>query len=76
MIRFFIDIYILILVVDAVLSFLPQFRHERWVMTIRRIASYTLDPVRRILRKTVPDLPFDISPLIVIIGLKLFVALF
>lgn len=76
MIRFLIDIYILILVVDAVISFLPQFRHERWALITRQIASYTLDPVRRVLRRTVPDLPFDISPLIVIIALKLFVALF
>ena len=77
MIRFAIDLYILVIVVDAVLSFLPQLRRETWVLYIRQISGYSLNPVRKILHRYLPDaLPFDISPLIVILLLKLFVALF
>jgi YggT family protein len=77
MIRFIIDLYILIIVIDAVLSFLPQLRQEVWVLYIRQISGYSVNPVRKLLRRYIPDsLPFDISPLIVILGLKLFVALF
>ncbi len=77
MIRFIIDLYILIVVVDAVLSFLPQLRHERWVLLVKQVAGYSTNPIRRILHRFMPNaLPFDISPLIVILGLKLFVALF
>lgn len=77
MIRFIIDLYILIIVVDAVLSFLPQLRRETWVLYIRQISGYSLNPVRKVLQRYMPDaLPFDISPLIVILILKLFVALF
>lgn len=77
MIRFVIDLYILVIVVDAVLSFLPQLRRETWVLYIRQISGYSLNPVRKILQRYLPDaLPFDISPLIVILLLKLFVALF
>ena len=77
MIRFVIDLYILIIVIDAVLSFLPQLRQEVWVLYVRQIAGYTVNPVRKIIGRYMPDsLPFDISPLIVILGLKLFVALF
>ena len=77
MIRFLIDLYILVIIVDTVLSYLPQFRYERWVLFIRQISGYTLNPVRKTLNRMVPPtFPFDLSPLVVILGLKLFIALF
>lgn len=68
MIRTILDIYILVLIVDVILSYFPQWRHQQVVMGIRQAADFTCRPVRRLLP---PDLPFDFSPLIVILGIKL-----
>jgi YggT family protein len=68
LIRVLIDLYIFLLVVDIILSYLPQYRHHVAVTNIRRLADFTCAPVRRWLPK---DLPFDFSPLIVITLLKL-----
>ncbi len=68
MIRVLINLYIIVLIVGAILSYLPQVRHYKWAMYIRKISDYTLNPVRRYLPK---DLPFDFSVIIVIILLKL-----
>ena len=73
MIRFFIDCYIFILLADALLSYLPQFRYQIWAQKINQAANWTLKPVRRLLPR---ELPFDISPLIVILALQLFIFLF
>ena len=77
MIRFVIDLYILLIIVDTVLSYLPQFRVERWAVFIRQVSGYSLNPVRKMIDRTFPNqLPFDLSPLVVILLLKLFIALF
>lgn len=72
MIRALIDLYCFILIIDWILSYLPQFSHHPVVKKIAQIANYTLNPVRRYLPK---ELPLDISPLIVILVLKLIQAL-
>lgn len=72
MIRFLIRLYIYLIIVDAVLSFFPSVRHYHWAKMVRRVANYVLDPVRKILPK---DLPFDISPIIVIFLLNLLMLL-
>ena len=74
MIRFIIDIYILVIIADVVLSYLPEYRHKIWSQKINQIAGFTVKPVRRILPDW--DLPFDPSPLFVILGLQLFIFLF
>tara|TARA_R110000868_G_scaffold110286_1_gene298990 strand:+ start:27178 stop:27399 length:222 start_codon:yes stop_codon:yes gene_type:complete len=63
LIRVLIDFYKFLLIVDIILSYLPQYRHHPIVANIRRAADFTCAPVRRWLPK---DLPFDFSPLIVI----------
>lgn len=72
MIRALINLYILLLIVDVILSYLPQFRHHPMVQWIRKAADFTCKPIRKVLP---PNLPLDISPLIVILLLKLAVAL-
>ena len=69
MIRSLINLYVLVLIIDVILSYLPQFRHQPWAQFIKRAADFTCRPVRQIMP---PDLPFDFSPMIVIIGLQLF----
>ncbi len=68
MIRALINLYILILIADVILSYLPQYRSTVWGQKIKKMADFTLSPIRRYLP---PDLPFDISPLIVFLGLRM-----
>ena len=65
MLRFLLDIYIVILFVHIVLSYLPGC--ERWHV-IRRMADWTCGPVRKRLPR---GLPIDFSPFIVIAGIIL-----
>ncbi len=68
MIRFLINLYIYILIADIILSYIPQYAKEPWAKFINKLANYTLNPVRKILPK---EIPFDASPLIVIVLLQL-----
>jgi len=68
MIRFIINFYIVIIIIDAILSYFPQFKDESWAKMIKKAADYTTKPVRKLLPA---DLPFDLSPLIVIFILNL-----
>ena len=72
MIRFIIKLYIFILIADVVLSYFPQVRNNEVVKYIRKAADFTERPIRKLLP---PDLPFDFSPLIVILLLNLLMAL-
>lgn len=72
MIRFLIDVYILLIIIDAILSYIPQLRQFPIVGYIRMIAEYPQRPIRKYMPQ---GLPLDPSPLVVILVLKLFVAL-
>ncbi|MCK5882297.1 MAG: YggT family protein [Bacteriovoracaceae bacterium] len=73
MIRALINLYCFLLIVDWILSYLPQFSHHNIVKKINMIAEFSLRPVRKYLPQ---DLPLDISPLVVVLALKLVQALF
>lgn len=73
MIRFLIDIYILVIIADVVISYLPQYSNQEWAKKVRQFAGYSLNPVRKLLPG---DLPFDFSPIVVILLLQLFIFLF
>lgn len=68
MIRSLINLYVLVLIIDVILSYLPQYRHQHWAQFIKKAADFTCKPIRQIMP---PDLPFDFSPMIVIMGLQL-----
>ncbi len=68
MIRALIQLYIFVLIIDVFLSFLPQVKNESWAKGIRKAANLTCGPIRKILPS---DLPFDFSPLVVIMGFQL-----
>ena len=68
MIRFILNIYSFIIIADVVLSYMPQYRGEAWAKMVRRLAGYTLNPIRRFMPE---DLPVDISPMIVLIIIQL-----
>lgn len=71
-IRSLIELYILLLFVDVILSYLPQFKRNIWVMRVHKAANYTCGPIRKYLPQ---DLPFDFSPLVVILILTILKAL-
>lgn len=72
LIRSLLDIYILILIADVVLSYLPQFRSHDIAKLINKAANYSLDPIRKVLPE---DLPFDLSPIVAILLINLLQAL-
>jgi YggT family protein len=72
MIRLLLKLYIFIIIADTILSYLPQLRYQKWAQWIRKAANYTLAPVRKVLP---PDLPIDPSPLVVIVLITIFMAL-
>lgn len=72
MIRLLIDIYILMIIADAVTSYFPKVRHNVWVLRLKKIVDFSCGPIRRYMPN---DLPIDPSPLIVIILLQLVKAL-
>lgn len=76
MIRAILNVYILILVVDVILSYLPQFKNHPAAMNIRKVADFTCKPIRKLLKQAFPqDFPFDFSPFVVILLIKIFESL-
>ena len=65
MIRFLLDLYIVILFVHVILTYVPG--GHRWY-GIRRMADWTCSPIRRMLPS---GLPIDFSPFVVMVGIKL-----
>jgi len=77
MIRAILNIYIILLIVDAVLSYFPQFNQSSWAKKIKMLADLTLNPIRKYVVQKLPiqDIPIDISPIIFILILKTIEAL-
>jgi len=69
LIRTLLNLYIILLIVDSVLSYFPKFDMEDWRLKIKKFADYSLDPIR----KKIPahHLPIDISPIIVILIIQI-----
>lgn len=73
MIRLIIKFYMVLIILDAVLSYFPQFNRQEWRMKLKKIVDISCNPVRRLLPES---LPFDLSGLIVIFLLSLFIQIF
>ena len=63
-----LQLYIYIIIAEIVLSYLPQFKSQKWAQIIHRLADATLRPVRDLLPQ---NLPIDLSPMIVIILIQM-----
>ena len=72
MIRILIDFYIFILVLNAILSYIPSIQKQQWVLFLKKASEFTCRPVRQYLPK---DLPIDASPLVIIVLLNLIMAM-
>lgn len=73
LIEFLINIYILLVILDAIFSYFPNLQSHDWIRNLRKVANYSCDPIRKILPR---NLPYDFSPLVVIVILKLVIILF
>lgn len=56
------------MIFDIVLSYIPQARSQDWAQKIHKIADIPQKPIREMLPK---DIPFDPSPMIVIILIQI-----
>jgi len=71
--RLIIEGYLIVILGDVVLSYFPQFNQTEWRLQIKKLADVTCRPVRSFLPQ---DLPFDLSPLVVMILLQMVSSLF
>lgn len=66
LIRIILNLYVYVIIIDTILSYIPNpsIVNSAPAQFIRKIADFTLKPVRKMLSS---DLPVDISPAVVII---------
>lgn len=72
LIRGLLYIYIILVLMDSILSFFPQFDRELWRKKLKEIADYSLNHIRK---RLPPHLPLDFSPLILIALIQLIIFL-
>lgn len=68
LIRALLNLYALLIIVDAVLSHLPQFQDQSWSRKIKFFADFILSPIRKFLPR---NWPVDVSPLVAIVLIRL-----
>ncbi len=70
MLNALIDIFILLTLVDSVLSFVPnpEIKRHPVVSQLRKIVDVPQKPIRQLLP---PNIPFDPSPIVVILVLRM-----
>jgi YggT family protein len=64
----FLQLYIYIIIADIILSYLPQYKTQKWAVVIHKAADFTMKPIREALPQ---GLPIDLSPMIVIILIQI-----
>ena len=69
-----IDIFILLIIVDAIISFVPNPEIQRHpvVIQLRKVTDLPQRPIRQLLP---PDMPFDPSPIVVVLLLRMLAAM-
>jgi uncharacterized protein YggT (Ycf19 family) len=72
MIRNLLNFYIFALILDTILSYFPDLKKHKWRRLLKKICDLTCDPIRKQLP---PHLPFDFSPLLVIMIINIVIFL-
>jgi uncharacterized protein YggT (Ycf19 family) len=67
-IRTLLQIYIYVLIIDAILSYFPELQRHNWRRQLKRAADLSCDPIRKQLPA---HLPIDLSPILVIFIIEL-----
>jgi YggT family protein len=68
MIHLILQLFIYILIVDVLLSYVPQMRTQKWAEILHKIADTPQKPIRELLPK---NLPLDPTPMILIILIQM-----
>ncbi|HXH75792.1 MAG TPA: YggT family protein [Bacteriovoracaceae bacterium] len=61
-------LFIFVIFIDVVLSYLPDMKRQKWAQVLHKIADAPQKPIREALPQ---DLPLDPSPMIVIIVINM-----
>lgn len=69
LIVFVINLLVFIIIIDAVLSFLPEMRTKKFALLIEKISDLFTNPIRKLI--PVNKLGLDIAPLLAILILKI-----
>jgi YggT family protein len=73
MIDTILRLFIYLIIVDIILSYVPNARYRTWAQKIHKIADYPQKPIRKMLPQ---NAPFDPSPMIVIIIIEILIFIF
>ena len=73
MIDWALQIFIYIIIADALLSWVPEMRRQPWAQKLHQIADSPQKPIREMMPK---DMPIDPTPMIVIILIQMLMYLF
>ena len=65
-------LYVLIIIADVILSYVPDVRNQKWAQVIRKMADFSQKPIRDALPK---DMPLDPTPMIVIFIINILIYL-
>jgi YggT family protein len=68
MIHAILQLYIYVILLDVILSWIPQARGQKWAQYVHQAAEVTCKPIRELFPR---DIPMDPSPMIVIILIQL-----
>lgn len=74
LISWLLEIFIILIVIDAVISFVPnpEIQHHPFVLQLRKLTDVPQKPIRQLLP---PNMPFDPSPLVIILLIRMIMAL-
>ena len=65
------DVLAAVVVVDAILSWIPTIKQNKFTVAVNLVADIVLAPIRAVLRSFRVSTPIDISPLVAIIVLQI-----
>ncbi|MFP5385194.1 MAG: YggT family protein [Bacteriovoracia bacterium] len=68
MIHALLQLFIYIIIIDVLLSWVPQARSQKWAQMLHKIADAPQKPIRELLPR---DIPLDPTPMIVIILIQM-----
>lgn len=68
LLRNILQLYIYVIILDALLSWVPDVRRQKWAQMLHRAADVAQKPIREFLPQ---GLPIDPSPIILIILIQM-----
>jgi YggT family protein len=65
-------LYVLVIIADVILSYIPEVRQQKWAQVIRKLADFSQKPIREALPQ---NMPLDPAPMIVIFIINILIYL-